>query len=53
MEAANDSVSLMRNNDLEGPFLDNLGTQIGQPVWGVGPIYSFGNHPTHCFAIVN
>ncbi|KAK6251574.1 hypothetical protein SCA6_005579 [Theobroma cacao] len=40
MEAANDSVALMLNscNDLEGPFLDYLGNQIGKPVWGVGPL---------------
>ncbi|XWS38825.1 hypothetical protein CRYUN_Cryun19dG0163600 [Craigia yunnanensis] len=39
MEASNDSVALMLNscNDLEGPFLDYLGFEIGKPVWGVGP----------------
>ncbi|XVE57331.1 hypothetical protein DITRI_Ditri04bG0082600 [Diplodiscus trichospermus] len=40
MGAANDSVALMLNscNELEGPFLDYLGIQIGKPVWGVGPL---------------
>ncbi|XVF52105.1 hypothetical protein PTKIN_Ptkin04bG0238300 [Pterospermum kingtungense] len=40
LEFANDSVALMINscNELERPFLDYLGTQIGKPVWGVGPL---------------
>ncbi|KAK8657947.1 hypothetical protein V6N13_036164 [Hibiscus sabdariffa] len=40
MEAAKASVALMLNScyDLEGPFLDYLGIQIGKPVWGVGPL---------------
>ncbi|KAE8716247.1 pleckstrin-like proteiny domain-containing family protein [Hibiscus syriacus] len=40
IDAAKDSVALMLNTccDLEGPFLDYLGIQIGKPVWGVGPL---------------
>ncbi|KAE8703443.1 hypothetical protein F3Y22_tig00110469pilonHSYRG00068 [Hibiscus syriacus] len=40
MDAAKDSVALMLNScyDLEGPFLDYLGIQMGKPVWGVGPL---------------
>lgn len=40
LEEVEGSIALMMNtsHDLEGPFLDYVGLQMGRPVWGVGPL---------------
>lgn len=40
MAEVKDSIALMINtcDDLERPFLEYLGHEVGKPVWGVGPL---------------